>query len=144
MQVPSTLRYYRDKVYRDQLHREVNQITRQYVGKEFFDEDTWVHSPKRIENLFGCEFTYTEGATPWLTPATNDLDEFARILDRAEATDMAHWALPEEFLREWEERQAAGQPSAATRHGQSRPGHDHDIGAAPRDGLFLDLRSPSN
>jgi uroporphyrinogen decarboxylase len=108
MQVPSTLRYYRDKVYRDQLHREVNQIIRQYVGKEFFDEDTWVHSPKRIENLFGCEFTYTEGATPWLTPATHDVDEFARILDRAEATDIAHWTLPEEFLREWEERRAGG------------------------------------
>jgi uroporphyrinogen decarboxylase len=108
MQVPSTLRYYQDQAYRNQLHREVNQITREYVGKEFFDPDTWVHSPKRIENLFDCEFTYTEGATPWLTAATNDPDEFARILDRAEATDVAHWAFPEDFLREWGERRTAG------------------------------------
>jgi uroporphyrinogen decarboxylase len=110
MQVPSTLRYYQDKAYRDQLHHEANQVTQRYVGKDFFDEDTWVSSPKRIENLFGSEFAYTEGATPWLTHATNDPDEFAKVLDRAEATDMAHWALPEEFLREWEEHKAAGKP----------------------------------
>lgn len=29
MQVRSTLRYYRDKAYRDALHRETNQITQQ-------------------------------------------------------------------------------------------------------------------
>ena len=110
MHVPSTLRYYQDKTYRDALHRQANQIARQYVGRTFFDEDTWVHSPRRIENLFACEFSYTEGATPWLTAATNDPDEFARILDRAEATDMAQWALPDEFRREWEERQSAGKP----------------------------------
>jgi uroporphyrinogen decarboxylase len=108
MDVPSTRRYYHDKPYRDKLHRDVNEITQQYIGKTFFDEDTWVHSPKRIENLFGCEFTYTEGATPWLTAATNDPDEFARILDQAEGTDVAQWALPEEYLQEWEERQSAG------------------------------------
>jgi uroporphyrinogen decarboxylase len=108
MDVPSTRRYYHEKAYRDELHREVNEIMRQYVGKTFFDEDTWEHSPKRIENLFGCEFTYTEGATPWLTAATSDPEEFARILDQAERTDVAKWALPEEFLREWEARRAAG------------------------------------
>ena len=108
VQIPSTLRYYQDKAYRDALHREVNATTRQHIGREFFEEDTWVHSPKRIENLFGSEFTYTQGATPWLTPATDDPDEFEKILDRAEATDIASWALPAEFRREWEERKTAG------------------------------------
>jgi len=110
MQVPSTLRYYQDKAYRDQLHREANQITQQYVGKTFFEEDTWVSSPKRIENLFGSEFSYTESATPWLTHVTNDPDEFATVLDRAETTDMKTWAWPEAYLREWEERKARGLP----------------------------------
>ena len=121
MQVPSTLRYYHDKAYRDGLHREVNVITQQHLGKKFFDEDTWVHSPRRIENLFDCEFTYTEGATPWLTPATNDPDEFAKILDRVEATDIARWALPEEFLREWEERKSAGKPLPSLGAGSRGP-----------------------
>ncbi|MCL4833948.1 MAG: hypothetical protein KJZ86_16010 [Caldilineaceae bacterium] len=104
----STIRYYQDKAYRDDLHRQVNQVTQAYVGKTFFDEDTWQHSPKRIENLFGCEFLYLEGSTPWLTPETEDPDEFARILDRAEATDLESWSFPDAFLREWEEREKAG------------------------------------
>ena len=110
MQAPSTMRYFMDKAYRDGLHRQANALTRRYVGREFFDEDTWVNYPKRIENLFGCEFSYTEGATPWLTPATNDPDEFAAILDKAEKTDIAAWALPDDYRREWDERKAAGKP----------------------------------
>lgn len=116
MDVPSTLRYYRDKAYRDALHKEVNQVTQQYVGRTFFSEDTWEHEPKRIENLFGCYFTYHENSTPWLTPVTEDPDEFARVLDQAEATDMKEWALPEDYLQEWETRKAAGKrlPSLGT------------------------------
>ena len=121
MQAPSTLRYYRDKPYRDQLHREVNRITQQYVGKTFFEEDTWEHSPRRIENLFGCEFSYTEGATPWLTPVTDDPKRFAEILDQAEATDVARWAFPDEFLVEWDERKAAGLPLSLLGTGSRGP-----------------------
>jgi uroporphyrinogen decarboxylase len=115
MNVPSTLRYYGDKAYRDALHKEVNAITQQYVGRVFFNEDTWEHDPKRIENLFGCYFTYHEKSTPWLTPVTEDdgedaVAEFARVLDVAEATDIRVWALPEPYLEEWEARKAAGKP----------------------------------
>jgi hypothetical protein len=74
------------------------------------EEDSWQHQPRRIENLFDCEFAYTDSSTPWLTPATNDPDEFAQILDRAENTNIAEWAFPEAFLWEWEERKAAGRP----------------------------------
>ena len=121
MHVPSTLRYYQDKPYRDELHREANRVTLHYVGRTFFEEDTWCTSPKRIENLFGSEFAYTESATPWLTHVTNDPDEFARILDRAQATDMKTWALPEAYLREWEERQARGLPMPALGTGSRGP-----------------------
>lgn len=109
MDVPSTLRYYQDKVYRDGLHKEVNKILRQYVGRTGFSEDTWEHQPKRIENLFRCEFSYREGSTPWLTPATDDPDEFARIIDGAEEIDLHTWSLPDEYLDEWERRKAAGE-----------------------------------
>lgn len=110
LQVSSTVRYYQDKTYRDDLHRQANAVTQQYVGKTFFDEDSWQHSPKRIENLFGCEFAYHEGSTPWLVPVTDDPAEFARILDRAEAIDLSTWAFPDAFLAEWEERKRAGKP----------------------------------
>jgi uroporphyrinogen decarboxylase len=121
LNVDSTLRYYQDKAYRDDLHRQANAATRQYVGRAFFDEDTWAHEPRRIENLFDCYFSYTEGATPWLTPATDDPDEFAAILDRAEATDMAAWAFPPEFLREWEARKARGDVLPALGTGSRGP-----------------------
>jgi uroporphyrinogen decarboxylase len=108
MAAPSTLRYYQDKAYRDELHREVNRLTIEHVGATFFDENTWEHEPKRIENLFGCEFDYHEGGTPWFMPVTDDPDEFSQVLDRAEAIDIKNWALPEAFLAEWDSRKQAG------------------------------------
>jgi uroporphyrinogen decarboxylase len=121
LDVESTLRYYRHKSYRDDLHRRANEITREYVGKTFFSEDTWEHEPRRIENLFDCFFSYTEGGTPWLTPATNDPEEFARILDKAEATDMSGWAFPEGFLQEWKTRRARGDSLPALGTGSRGP-----------------------
>jgi uroporphyrinogen decarboxylase len=108
--VPSTLRYYQDKVWRDALHRQINEITQEYIGKTFFEEDTWEYAPKRIENLFGCEFTYHEGSTPWLTPVTEDPGEFAAILDHAEDIDIASWCLSADFREEWEQRKTRGAP----------------------------------
>jgi uroporphyrinogen decarboxylase len=107
--VESTLRYYNDKAYRDTLHRQANLILFAQVGRTYFDEDTWINSPRRIENLFGCEFTYIEGGTPWFVPVTEDPVEFERVLDRAEYTDLKSWALPEPFLEEWEIRKRGGQ-----------------------------------
>lgn len=124
--VPSTLRYYRDTAYRNALHKEVNAITRQYVGRAFFNEDTWEHEPKRIENLFGCYFSYYEGGTPWLTPVVEGDGEdavaaFERILDEAEATDLRTWSLPEPYLAEWEQRKAAGKPLSKLGTGSRGP-----------------------
>lgn len=121
LNVNSTLRYYQDKTYRDDLHRQANAITQQYVGQAFFDEDSWEHQPHRIENLFDCVFSYTEGGTPWLTPATNDPGEFARILDKAEAIDIAEWALPAAFVQEWEQRKARGDELPALGTGSRGP-----------------------
>ena len=108
--VPSTLRYYQDKAYRDGLHKEVKEILRQYVGWAGSSEDTWQHQPRRIENLFRCEFSYRERSTPWLTRVTDDPDEFARILDKAEEVDLRTWSFPDEYLDEWERRKAEGKP----------------------------------
>lgn len=109
VETPSTMRYYFDKQFRDSLHKEANKVTLEYVGRTFFSEDTWQANPKRIENLFGCEFTYTEGGTPWLTPVTDDPQVFESVLDQAEKIDLNSWAFPDEFLKEWEDRKTAGQ-----------------------------------
>ena len=106
--VASTLRYYRDKPWRDDLHRQANALLWEHLRVRAYDEDSWETAPKRIENLFGCEFAYHEGGTPWFVPVTSDPAEFARILDRAEAIDIESWCLPEAYLAEWERRKAAG------------------------------------
>jgi hypothetical protein len=41
MAVPSTLRYYHDKIYRDSVRRAANCVTVEYVGRAFFDEATY-------------------------------------------------------------------------------------------------------
>jgi len=109
LQVESTIAYYEDKTCRDRLHREANRVTIDYVGKAFFDEDTWAHEPKRIENLFGSEFVVLESGTPWLQHVTEDPVEFSGFLDRAEEIDLESWTLPDDFRREWEQRKLAGQ-----------------------------------
>ena len=141
-QVPSTVRYYEDKAYRDELHRDANAITQQYVGKIFFDEDTWQHSPKRIENLFGCEFAYHEGSTPWLRPVTDDPDEFARILDRAEAIDLASWVFPDAFLAEWESRARAGKAMPQLGTGSRGPATIITSVLKPESAIFWMLDHP--
>ncbi len=121
LRVPSTVRYFHDKAHRDALHHEANAVLKHYVGRSFFDEDTWEHAPRRIENLFGSEFADTEGGTPWLQHVTDDPDTFAGILDRAEATEMETWALPDPFRDEWERRRAAGKPLPALGTGSRGP-----------------------
>jgi len=140
--VPSTLRYYHDKAYRDTLHRDVNAITRRHVGRTFFGEDTWEHEPRRIENLFECWFTYREHGTPWLTPATDDPEEFARVLDRAESTDLATWSLPEPFLAEWEARRAAGEAPPKLGTGSRGPATIITSVLAPETAFFWMIDRP--
>lgn len=142
LQVSSTVRYYQDKTYRDALHREANAVTQQYVGKTFFDEDSWQHSPRRIENLFGCEFAYHEGSTPWLVPVTDDPADFARILDRVEAIDLASWTFPDAFLAEWEERQRAGKALPALGVGSRGPATIITSVLAPETAIFWMIDYP--
>jgi len=124
--LPSTLRYYQEKPYRDAMHALANEVLCEWVGRPYFEEDTWECAPKRIENLFGCEFAYYEGGTPWLMPVVEDESEasasaFTRLLDRAEATDLQDWALPPDFRAEWALRAAEGRPLQALGSGSRGP-----------------------
>jgi uroporphyrinogen decarboxylase len=121
LSVPSTVRYYHDKPYRDDLHCQANRLLEQFVGRSYFDEDTWETTPRRIENLFGCVFAYHESSTPWLVPVTDDPAEFSHVLDRAERTNLAEWALPDEYCAEWELRKSQGKPLPALGTGSRGP-----------------------
>jgi uroporphyrinogen decarboxylase len=142
LDVQSTVRYYRNKSYRDDLHRQANALMRERIGRAYFDKDTWETSPKRIENLFGAEFEYHEGGTPWFVPATDDLDEFQRVLDRAEKCDLKSWALPDDFLREWKKRSAQGKPLPKLGTGSRGPATVMTSVLAPETLFFWMLDEP--
>ncbi|MEZ4580396.1 MAG: uroporphyrinogen decarboxylase family protein [Caldilineaceae bacterium] len=104
-----------------------------HVGKNWFDEDTFQHSPKRIENLFGCEFSYYEGSTPWPHPPPPGTPaEFACSLDQ-NLSRRPTWRRgafpPGSFLEEWEERRGAAKRCPSWARAAAWPGHHHDIGA---------------
>jgi uroporphyrinogen decarboxylase len=142
MGIPSTVRYYDDKPYRDALHREVNQLTQQYVGRSFFEEYSWQSSPNRIEYLFGCKRSILEGGTPWLTPATDDPAALAKIIDRAETTDLRTWTFPEPFLAEWQQRQREGKTLPRLGEGSRGPATIITSVLAPENALLWMLDHP--
>ena len=39
----SILQYYQDKSYRDDIHKKANELLFVFVGKSYFEEDTWQH-----------------------------------------------------------------------------------------------------
>jgi hypothetical protein len=102
---------------------------KKYVGKTFFEEDTWEHSPKRIENLFGCEFEYREGGTPWLVPVTADPVEFSQILERAARTDMKNLGFPRRFPGRMGSAPVCRKADAFVGNRLARPGYHHDLRA---------------
>ena len=143
MGIPSTVRYYEDKPYRDALHQEVNRLTQAYVGRTFFEEDSWQFSPNRIEYLFGCRRTVLEGGTPWLTAATDDPRVLAEILDRAETVDLRDWTFPHQFLAEWEERQRQGKAMPRLGGGSRGPATIMTLVLAPETALLWMLDEPA-
>ncbi|HEY65215.1 MAG TPA: uroporphyrinogen III decarboxylase [Caldilineae bacterium] len=89
MKVPSTVRYYKDLDYRLELHRRCNDRCQREIGIRPFPEAILWPPPKRIEEVFGSYQVFTEGATPWLEPAVETIEDLVRIMDQVERMDMA-------------------------------------------------------
>jgi len=89
MQVPSTIRYYRDIDYRLELNRRCNDRCQQEIGIRPFPEAIPWPPPKRIEEVFGSRQELTEGATPWLEPSVRTVEDLVRIMDQVEHMDLA-------------------------------------------------------
>jgi uroporphyrinogen decarboxylase len=85
MQVPSTVRFYRDDDYRARLHRECNDRFEAAIGRRpFSDAVAESPPPLRIEHVFGCRTEIIEGGTPWLEPGISTIEELSAMLDRLE------------------------------------------------------------
>lgn len=87
MQIPSTLRYYRDPEYRAAVNRQCNDRCQEAIGLRPFNEAVQPKSILRIEEIFGSHFELTEGGTPWLEPGVQTIDDLKALCDRIEKLD---------------------------------------------------------
>ncbi len=87
MQVPSTLRYYRDPEYKARVNRQCNDRCEQAIGIRKFPEEPQPKGILRIEEVFGARFEMTEGGTPWLEPGVETIADLRALLDRVERLD---------------------------------------------------------
>ena len=84
MQVPSTVRYYRDAEYRAQVNKACNDRLEEAIGVRRFPEDVGSRPPLRIEEVFGSHQELTEGGTPWLEPGVKSIEELRELVERVQ------------------------------------------------------------
>jgi uroporphyrinogen decarboxylase len=87
MQLPSTVRYYKDPEYGAEMRRQCNDRCDAAIGRRPFGEAPATAAPLRIEQVFGCRIEIIEGGTPWLEPGVSSIEELCALLDRLEAMD---------------------------------------------------------
>ena len=87
MEVPSTVRYYREAAYRAAVNRQCNDRCAAAIGRRPFAENVAPPGILRIEEVLGAKTELTEGGTPWLEPAVHTIEELRAHLDRLAALD---------------------------------------------------------
>lgn len=96
MSLPSTVRYYTDFKYRQEMNRLCNDKVEKELGKRFYSEEK-IEAPKpiRFEVIMGACWRLTEGGTPWLDTNVHDIEDVKKIIDRIARLDMKKEAFPE-------------------------------------------------
>ncbi|MGE5559173.1 MAG: uroporphyrinogen decarboxylase family protein [Bacillota bacterium] len=95
MKVPSTLRYYNDREYRLNLHKQCNGKVEKVLGKRFYaEEEDLLPSPNRFEVIMGARWELTEGGTPWLESSVKDIADVKTLIKKSEQLDMRREAFP--------------------------------------------------
>ncbi|HEY8666309.1 MAG TPA: uroporphyrinogen decarboxylase family protein [Tepidisphaeraceae bacterium] len=89
MQLPSTVRYYRDAEYAAQVNRRCNDRIEVALGIRPFSQTPQPPAPLRIEEVFGARREVIEGGTPWLEPGVSTVEELRALIDRLQRLDDA-------------------------------------------------------
>ena len=89
MELPSTLRYYKDKDYAIEINKKFNVLTREEIGRTFFPEMRgFEDAPQRFEILMGAKWELREGGTPSLEGDVADAEELEQVVIRMENLDI--------------------------------------------------------
>ena len=100
VELSSTLKYYQDREYRLQVHKKINEITREELGRTFYPEQEMKVQPERFEVLLGSHREYTEGGTPWLESEVETISDLRKLNEKNSKLKMGEVALPEGFAEE--------------------------------------------
>jgi len=96
MSLPSTVRYFSDFDYRREMNKLCNDKVEKVLAKRFYSEDKIeAPSPVRFEVIMGARWRLTEGGTPWLDSAVENIEDVKKIIDRSVKLDMKKEAFPD-------------------------------------------------
>lgn len=85
----STLKYYTDPSFRIDIHKKANEILERELGRKFYSEESVEYpEPTRFEIVMGSQMVISEGATPWLEPAIQSMDEVKDLIKKLEKIDV--------------------------------------------------------
>lgn len=96
MQLPSTLKYYKDNEYRKEINKKFNDDMERLLGKRFQNEEIITNiEPVRFECIMGAHWELSEGGTPWLESDVKDIEDVKLLIKKYEKMDMKKIAFPE-------------------------------------------------
>ncbi len=94
MGIPSTVRYYHDLDYREEVHKRCNDRMEAQLGCRHFAEVIPRKSVKRLEEVFGSRQELREGGTPWLESDVKDIDDVKALLKQVKALNLKNFVFP--------------------------------------------------
>lgn len=102
MKVPSTIRYYQDPTYREELHKRCNDRIEAELGYRHFPEVVPYKDIKRLEVIFGSRQELREGSTPWLESDVQTIDDVKTIISRVKGLELKEIIFPPGWSEEAE------------------------------------------
>lgn len=109
LSLPSTIGYYNDFKYRQEMNIALNDKVERVLGKRFYSENKIeAPTPVRFEVIMGSHWSLTEGGTPWLESTVKDIEDVKRIINCASNIDMKKEAFPDGWheMKEQYEKQS--------------------------------------
>jgi len=100
-------RYHLDAAYREEIHREANDILKRELGRAFFSEKELPIRPMRIEEVFESFFVFSENNPPWLETNVHTIEDLQRLIERVSRLNLEDILLPdgwERVVAQYEER----------------------------------------
>lgn len=100
MNLPSTIKYYKDILYRNAINKQFNDDMEKALGRRFHNEDYRPElEPIRFEVIMGSYWNLSEGGTPWLESNVESIENVKALIKKYEKMNLHN----EIFPKDWHE-----------------------------------------